>query len=111
MNWEKLTSQAQLTNLQHSANTLLIFKHSTRCSISNTVLSRLERNWKEEEMKEVAPYFLDLLAFRTISDKIAELFEVRHESPQVLIVRNGKTVYHSSHFDIQYEQLKRVVKS
>lgn len=111
MNWEELSSPEQLTNLQHSANTILIFKHSTRCSISNTILSRLERNWKDDEMKEVTPYFLDLLAYRSISDKIAEMFKVQHESPQALIVRNGKTVYHSSHFDIQYEQLKRVVKS
>mgnify|MGYP000280095716 CR=1 FL=1 len=111
MNWTKLTNPEQLSYLKDSAGTALIFKHSTRCSISNTVLSRLERNWNEAEMQQITPYYLDLLTYRNISDKIAELFEVQHESPQVLIIRKGKSVYHASHFDIGYEHLKAVVRN
>lgn len=111
MNWDYLTDSSQLLRLQQASKTTLIFKHSTRCSISNAVLNRLERNWNSEEMQGVTPYFLDLLTYRNLSDEIAALFKVQHESPQVLIIRGGKTVYHASHFDIQYEQLKQAVKN
>ncbi|QOI97037.1 MAG: bacillithiol system redox-active protein YtxJ [Flammeovirgaceae bacterium] len=111
MNWNYLTDSSQLIRLQQASELTLIFKHSTRCSISNAVLNRLERNWNTEEMRGITPYFLDLLSYRNISDKITGLFGVPHESPQALIIRNGKTIYHASHFEIQYEQLLKAVRS
>ncbi len=83
----------------------MIFKHSSRCSTSRTMLDRLARKWKEEETSHLKPYFLDLISFREISNTIANEFDVPHESPQVLIIENGRSVYDRSHFDIDYDQI------
>lgn len=113
MNWIKLNHPRQLEELLQESNTkpVLIFKHSTRCSISRTALDRLERNWNAGEVGHVASYFLDLISFRDISNQIQELFHVEHESPQVLIIDKGKAVYHSSHLAIEYNQLRGKLKS
>jgi len=112
MNWTNLHEKAQLRGIdQESANTpVLIFKHSTRCGVSATALDRLERNWQDNEM-DIPTYFLDLIAYRQVSDAIAAHYGVEHASPQVLMIRNGKCVYHASHFGIQYQQLKDAVKA
>ena len=108
MNWIELKTLTQLEQLREESKekTALIFKHSTSCSISRTALSRLERNWNEQELPQIMPYYLDLLSFRPVSNSIAESFEVEHQSPQVLIIRNGKSVYNRSHFDIDYRSIK-----
>lgn len=111
MNWIKLETENQLANIQQKSydQPVLIFKHSTRCSISRTALDRLERNWNLDEIKELQPYFLDLIANRNISTLIAEDFEVEHQSPQVLIIRNGKSIYDRSHFDIDFKSIKNEI--
>ncbi len=108
LNWIPLKEANQLKNIVESSGLkpVLIFKHSTTCSISNTSLNRLERNWKSEDMS-VDAYYLDLLNYRSISNQIAELFQVEHQSPQVLIIQNGKSIYNASHFDIDYSELKK----
>lgn len=110
MNWIPLTKVEQLATLVEASHQkpILIFKHSTTCSISNTSLNRLERNWKQEEMPLEA-YYLDLLNHRPVSNQIAELFQVEHQSPQVLLIQDGKSVYNVSHFDIDYAELKKKV--
>lgn len=104
MNWIPLTNEEQLALIKEkSAETpQVIFKHSTRCSTSSMVLNRLERT---EAPATVTFYYLDLLAYRTISHKIAEEFQVFHESPQVLLIRNGECVYDESHMAINMEEL------
>jgi bacillithiol system protein YtxJ len=111
MNWTKLTNRDQLNALQDESKTrpVIIFKHSTRCSISQTVLNRLERHWSDLETPDVKPYFLDLLTYRDISNQIAKVFEVEHESPQIILVQNGKAVYHTSHFEIDYRAVKEAL--
>jgi bacillithiol system protein YtxJ len=110
MNWTELTSKNELDRLKDESSNqkVLIFKHSTRCSISNMVLDRLERNWKSEEVKNLKPYYLDLLNHREISNQIATDFQITHESPQVLVIENGKCIYHNSHSAIRFEELKAV---
>ena len=83
MNWNKLTSAEQLDLIKEESNRqpVLIFKHSTSCSISHMALSRMERNWSDQ--LGVKPYYLDLLANKPISNKIETDFGVEHESPQV----------------------------
>ncbi|MES2286106.1 MAG: bacillithiol system redox-active protein YtxJ [Bacteroidota bacterium] len=104
MDWLNLTSESQLEEInQKSFETqvkgILLFKHSTRCSISSMALSRLERKWKLAN--DIVPaYILNLLQHPSVSSKIAEQFSVRHESPQVLIIKNGKCIYNASHSDI-----------
>ncbi len=113
MNWIKLNHSSQLDEIKKESEQqpVLIFKHSTRCSISATALSRLERSWKEEEMKELKSYYLDLLSYRPISNSIAETFGVYHQSPQALIIHKGKCVYNASHFDITYPDIKSQLES
>lgn len=112
MNWNRITTADQLREIREESKStpVLIFKHSTRCSISRTALDRLERNWNEQEVK-VKPYYLDLLSFRDISNLIADEFAVAHESPQVLIINQEKAVYDRSHFDIDYQQIREALKN
>lgn len=112
MTWKELKSEDQLDQIREESksNPVLIFKHSRRCSVSRVALDRLERNWKESETKHLRPYFLDLISFRDTSDRIAIQFDVEHESPQILIIENGESVYDRSHFDIDYTKILEVSK-
>lgn len=113
MEWNTLSAADHLQHLREESKEkpVLIFKHSTRCNISRAALDRLERNWKSEEMTHVKPYYLDLISNRDVSNLVADQFGVEHESPQVLIIENGKAVYDSSHFNIDYEQIRAALKN
>jgi bacillithiol system protein YtxJ len=113
MKWQELNSEDQVQRLlkESKTTTVMIFKHSNRCSTSRLMLDRLARKWNENEMEHLTPYFLDLISFRDISTFIAREFEVPHESPQVLIIENGRSIYDCSHFDIDYDQILRVSKN
>ena len=108
MNWKTLDSIAALDHLQQRSHErpAVIFKHSTRCSISSMVLSRLEGAWDEAEMEEVDFFFLDLIRHRDVSQEVASRFEVTHQSPQMLIIREGKSVFDASHMSVSYQKLK-----
>ncbi len=108
MNWINLTDPTQLDRIRENSKNspVMIFKHSRACSTSSMVINRLERNWRDEEMKHVQTYFLDLLSYRQISNAISEQFKIRHESPQVLIIRDGKAIFSGSHFEIDYSSVK-----
>jgi bacillithiol system protein YtxJ len=84
----------------------LIFKHSTRCNISRMSIDRLQRQWSEKEMSNVKAYYLDLLNYRDISNALADQFKVEHQSPQILVIANGKSVLDLSHFEIDYDVIK-----
>ena len=107
MNWTKLENSDQLMLIDEESKDgkVLIFKHSTRCSVSSTILDRLERNWKKENDRNINPFFLDLLAHRAISNKIATRYKIEHESPQVLVIRNGICIYHASHLEIDIKEI------
>jgi bacillithiol system protein YtxJ len=107
MNWNKLTSEGQIDQviLESAAKPVLLFKHSTSCSISSMSLDRLLRNWKPEDSDKITPYYLDLLAYRNLSNLVAERFGIPHESPQVLLIQNGKVTYHESHYGISYAEI------
>lgn len=113
MRWTNLRSVDQIDEIRTESkkNPVLIFKHSTRCNISRTSLDRLERNWKDEEMAHVSAYFLDLISYREISARIAEEFDVEHESPQVIIIRDERSTYDRSHFEIDYQHIRDAVKN
>ena len=82
-----------------------IFKHSTRCSISSMALNRLTRSW-DITSEKIPLFFLDLISYRNISNEVAYQYEVVHESPQLLIIKNGKCVYHASHSAIDVDDIK-----
>ncbi|WP_339875416.1 bacillithiol system redox-active protein YtxJ [uncultured Algoriphagus sp.] len=107
MNWNKLTDAEQIQEIKSLSEEkpVMIFKHSTRCSISSMSLDRLLRKWKQGDEEKVIPYYLDLIASRHISDLVAKEFRVPHESPQVLLIKNGGAIYDTSHFSISYADL------
>ena len=103
-NWLWLTDDNSFQLAMHESfeRKILIFKHSTRCSISSMALNRIEDNAKR---KIATCYFLDLLKYRSISNKIEEELGVKHESPQILVIENGACTYHSSHNDISWDRI------
>ncbi|MBL0146225.1 MAG: bacillithiol system redox-active protein YtxJ [Chitinophagaceae bacterium] len=107
MNWINLVREDQLTQIIELSATQpqIIFKHSTRCSISDVAKNRLE---KSTVPQGIDFYYLDLLNYRNISNKIAEVFSVYHESPQILLIKNGQCVYDESHGGIRMEDILQV---
>lgn len=105
INWMQLTDLGQLNEISELSfqKPVVIFKHSTRCSISRMALKQFENEFDLED--KVTPYYLDLLEFRPISNEIAERFGVMHQSPQIILIKNGNAVYTASHSDIQVADL------
>ena len=106
MNWIPLTNLGQLNEIMTLSETkpVIIFKHSTRCSVSRMALKQFENEYDLADT--LGTYFLDLLEHRDISNEIASLFGVYHKSPQLLLIKGGKSVYDVSHSDIDAGQLK-----
>lgn len=104
MNWNTLSSVEQLEEIKKASyqQPQLIFKHSTRCSISSMILNRLERS---EATDQIRFHYLDLLAHRNLSNQLAEDFSVYHESPQVLLIKNGECIYDESHQGINMDEI------
>ncbi len=111
MNWIDLKEENQIAEIDKiSAQTpVLIFKHSTRCSISSSALSRLERQWKSE-LIDIKTYYLDLLNFRSISNLLAQHYNIEHQSPQIILVKNGKSIHSASHQAIGFEEVMNGLK-
>ena len=104
MNWIDLNQVQQLADIKKLSKTRpqIIFKHSTRCAVSSMAKTRLERN---EQPQTADFYFLDLIKYRSLSNKIAEDFAVTHESPQVLLIKSTECVYEESHGGIQMDDI------
>lgn len=98
--WKALDNLKQLSEIKEISNTqnVLIFKHSTRCSVSRMALKQFENEYKNQH--NTANYFLDLLNFKEISNEISTVFSIKHESPQILLIKNEVCVYSASHSDI-----------
>ena len=109
MVWIQLQSAEQLNNIKQQQGYSLIFKHSTRCSISMMAKKRVDMDL-DDLPETVKPYFLDLIAHRDISSQIAELFQVHHESPQLLLIKDGECILDQSHGDISIEETLEVIK-
>lgn len=112
MEWNDLTELKQLDVIEsESAQTpVILFKHSTRCPVSRMALNTFEKEYDIAE-GQAKPYFLDLLQHRDISNEIASRFKVQHQSPQLILIRDGKAVYNASHDSIDAEELKKKVRA
>jgi len=112
MNWIALTNSAQLESikLNSTAKFVAVFKHSTRCGISRMVLKNFESEFNLSE-DEIDMYYLDLLNFRELSNNVSKTFSLIHQSPQLILVKNGVIIYNASHGDIQATKIKDIVKS
>lgn len=104
MNWQPITTIDQLEQIKSASFTKpqVIFKHSTTCSISRMALDRFER---ADAPENVDFHYLDLLNYRSISNAIADFFQVHHESPQVILVKQGECIYDESHYGIMMDEL------
>ena len=109
--WLPLTQSEQITELAQASHEqpVLIFKHSTTCSISAAAKSKIERQWADSGLANVPIYYLDLLRFRPLSAQIAEQFHIRHESPQLLLIQGGECQYDASHMGIRLAEVKAVM--
>jgi len=107
--WNALKNEQDLEQITNASfqKKQLIFKHSTSCSISKMALNRVESSWNLSE--DIEPHYLDLLNLKPLSAKIANTFNVIHESPQVLIIENGKCMYHTSHNGINVQSIKQIL--
>jgi bacillithiol system protein YtxJ len=105
MNWHPINTVEHLEQIKAASYTTpqVIFKHSTTCSISRMALDRFER---AEAPENVDFHYLDLLNFRAISNEIATFFQVHHESPQLLLIKDGECIYDESHYGIMMDELK-----
>lgn len=89
----------------------MIFKHSTSCSISSTAKSRLERQWGDAGIEHVKAYYLDLLRYRPVSNEIADVFHVQHQSPQLLLIQDGMCTYDASHLSISMDAVRKSLQA
>ncbi|MDB5234045.1 MAG: ral stress protein [Hymenobacter sp.] len=108
--WLPLTQPEQLTELAQASHEqpVLIFKHSTTCSISAAAKGKIERQWADSGLG-LPIYYLDLLRFRPLSAQIAQQFGIQHESPQLLLIQNGECRYDASHMGIRLSDVKAAV--
>ena len=108
--WHVLSELKQLDEITEQSKTtpVAIFKHSTTCGISKMAFRNFERSYEltDDQMKL---YYLDLKAHRNVSDEVGYTFQVIHESPQIIVIKNGAAVHHASHHNIQAEELKNFV--
>ena len=110
VNWIPLTTIDQLENLKSLSQQepILIFKHSTRCGISRMVLKQFEKQI-DASMSNLKLVYLDLLNHRDISNEIAAIFDVIHQSPQLLVISKEKVIEHASHYDITSIELNKYI--
>ena len=109
MNWTQLQSTDQLNEIKNLPGYSIIFKHSTRCSISMMAKRRFELDWYSLP-EELPLYFLDLIQHREISNQIAQLFHVYHESPQLLLIKDGECILDQSHGGISVDEALTMIQ-
>ncbi len=110
LSWTPIISIDEINTIKEISKiqSILIFKHSTRCGISRMVMKQFESLFNEEN-KHLKVYYLDLLNFREVSSKLSEVFQVIHQSPQLLVVKNGISVYDESHYEITKVNLSKYI--
>lgn len=109
IHWKSFSQATELEAIDKASfdHPQLIFKHSTRCSISSMAMHRLE-NEASETGQEQEIHLLDLIRYRELSRKISDQYAVRHESPQLLVIFQGKCIHHDSHLDISLDRITKM---
>ncbi|MCO6495014.1 MAG: bacillithiol system redox-active protein YtxJ [Bacteroidetes bacterium] len=110
MNKILLDKPEQIQELKSRKGLSLIFKHSTRCSISRMALNRMESD-TDFINTHIDYYYIDLLKHRDLSNSIAEIFSVEHQSPQILLLKDGNCILHSSHSGIKPSEIVEKITS
>ncbi len=106
MDWINLNSVEQLNEIDEKSKekAQVIFKHSTRCSVSTFAKRILTSEYNDDVQAKADVYYLDLISFREVSNEIASRYSVYHESPQILVIKDGKCVYDASHSEVSFEK-------
>lgn len=105
--WQELTSMEQLRALLTSDAKYIIFKHSTRCSISSFAKRNFEKEFNIEST--IPCYYLDLISYRDISNEIASELNIQHQSPQAFLIDNKQVIYHASHESIDANEINSLL--
>lgn len=107
--WIPLTNQDQLNAIAEKSKTKtqLIFKHSTRCGISRMVINQFSELYDVDANADL--YYLDLLNYREVSNEVGYQFQVLHQSPQLLVIKNGVAVAHAFHGGINDMDLNSLI--
>lgn len=112
MEYKILTTISQLNEIDELSKTKLqiIFKHSTRCSVSSMAKRSLDSALRQDSSTPFDIYYLDLIAHREVSNAIATRYGVQHESPQIIAIKSGKSTFDASHSDVSLEDaLKGII--
>jgi bacillithiol system protein YtxJ len=105
MEWIKLEKMEQLEGILSAKKPVIIFKHSTRCHISSMALTSFVRSWKcSADVCDT--YLLDLLSYRSLSNEVAQQTGVIHQSPQLILIKNGVVSYSASHHAIDADEIQ-----
>ena len=102
-NFIELKSADRLEELfaQSSEKPVVLFKHSLTCPISAGVYSEVSQADADINLVIVQ-------TSRDVSNEIARKTGIRHESPQAIVIKDGRAVYHASHYDITAEDIEKV---
>lgn len=106
--WENLTDLSQLDQIIEESNKkiIVIFKMSTRCGVSRMAFNVFEKDFDYNE-EQVKCYYLDILNYRTVSNEVADRFKIIHESPQLLVLKNGRVIDDKSHGNIDAKSIEK----
>lgn len=104
MHWIHFTDEGQLQKIivRSQEKFQVIFKYCTNCGLSESILDRLKKDCCP---KHVDFHFLDLVANEEISNKISETFHIPHQSPQILLIKDGACIFHESHAGISLDEI------
>lgn len=108
--WIDLNSILQIESIKEASKERpqIIFKHSTTCGISRMVMNQFKSSYTLDE-SEADLYYLDLLKHREITNQVSRIFGIRHESPQLIVIKNGQVIAHESHGGINDMELGELV--
>lgn len=107
LEWIPLVSAEQLDSIKENSKTRpqILFKHSTSCGISSMVLNRFKGSFTADP-DEADLYFLDIQAYRELSNEVARYYKIPHESPQLLVIKDNAVISHDSHGGISAMDIK-----
>ncbi|MEM6768823.1 MAG: bacillithiol system redox-active protein YtxJ [Bacteroidota bacterium] len=110
ISWHAITQEQQLEEIMARSfeKPVAIFKHSIRCGLSAMVKSQLESEWDLPE-EELEVYYLDLISYRPISNKVAKITAVPHQSPQIIVLKDGEVQFHTSHSAISVRNVRKAL--
>ena len=108
IDWNLLKDVNQLESIDKESieKPVVIFKHSVSCGLSANARYQLERDW-DFDSEDLSFYYLDLINYRSISNEIANRYGIIHQSPQIIVLKDGKAVYNTSHHQISVPDLKK----